>query len=107
MSLWDLKQFDIEDNAPSIYRFELCPYGIWNLLQTLYWSLLSQNLNFVPMGFETSKVERYRDISELFELCPYGIWNFLINSLLLFYSFIWTLSLWDLKREKNYHEKYQ
>ena len=76
--------------------FELCPYGIWN--ETIFnekyvgqnlnfvpmgfetltlWSMCKRitNLNFVPMGFETSHSEQLHTQNKLFELCPYGIWN--------------------------------
>ena len=63
-----------------------------------WYSPYNSHLNFVPMGFETCLYKPLPTISILFELCPYGIWNqvFLSSGLLL--SFIWTLSLWDLKR---------
>ena len=33
--------------------FELCPYGIWNIGESEFEALQADNLNFVPMGFET------------------------------------------------------
>ena len=95
LSLWDLKLYDKKARAGkgadlnfvpmgfetknwlsrycSNHKFELCPYGIWNLNTS---STLNScfYLNFVPMGFET-------------------LTAFLLGHLLL----IWTLSLWDLK----------
>ena len=77
--------------------FELCPYGIWNSVslkvacaEEVIWTLSlwdlklrsgninkgrTLDLNFVPMGFETSLLHPSR--------CQ---------------PLIWTLSLWDLKR---------
>ena len=40
-----------------LFKFELCPYGIWNLYPlALQKSLL--DLNFVPMGFETWRINK-------------------------------------------------
>ena len=75
--------------------FELCPYGIWNV-DFIEKKLTGEDLNFVPMGFETyADSDRFNrrwiwtlslwDLKQLyfpyitfgdsFELCPYGIWN--------------------------------
>ena len=95
LSLWDLKlihTYKVDDNikfelcpygiwncsskswAILASLFELCPYGIWNNL-SLYIPLWDEDLNFVPMGFET--LLSHHQYSAEFQ--------------------IWTLSLWDLK----------
>ena len=94
LSLWDLKPLSIIP-FPKINKFELCPYGIWNIflskmnLGTLY-------LNFVPMGFETlfvkvNNISFYIWTLSLWDLKPDGAVNKWKNGT------IWTLSLWDLK----------
>ena len=58
----------------SVIIFELCPYGIWNTI--LYVICNTEiDLNFVPMGFETSLGHIFKSLFKSFELCPYGIWN--------------------------------
>ena len=74
LSLWDLKQDDSFEKNSNISRFELCPYGIWNLILTRLIRLVIY-LNFVPMGFESNSPFLYISTHVKFELCPYGIWN--------------------------------
>ena len=121
LSLWDLKLLQKFFTAIKLDLFELYPYGIWNTLTTplfmvlrifeLYpygiWNQLKavlhcsfQYLNFIPMGFETSKKNHYHIKGRQFELYPYGIWNLKKKSRRLKMKKIWTLSLWDLKRNR-------
>ena len=78
--------------------FELCPYGIWNFGEGGVMTKKIGDLNFVPMGFETSFLVQLLSFFILFELCPYGIWNFSSATTAGVSNTIWTLSLWDLKR---------
>ena len=56
------------------------------------------------MGFETHFFSLSSNFCSKFELCPYGIWNnYIANHIALVE--IWTLSLWDLKREEMEFEK--
>ena len=141
MSLWDLKRksksrwrttkafelcpYGIWNKASvdcllDCSTFELCPYGIWNRGSELIALRWNDDLNFVPMGFETEfsfvlwfssywiwtlslwdlklfvrKVSCY--LRHTFELCPYGIWNQKKFVSFKYAKTIWTLSLWDLK----------
>ena len=108
--------------------FELCPYGIWN---NFFWTTsfgIVANLNFVPMGFETTFNKRgilvknpYLNFVPMgFETCfpepplpneaiwTLSLWDLKLASLSsgsLSVTTIWTLSLWDLKPSKSF-ERY-
>ena len=74
ISLWDLKlQMHILKLRKK--RFELFPYGIWNIKT---WKKQNPRiyLNYFPMGFETDASFRKRAERRRFELFPYGIWNY-------------------------------
>jgi len=48
--IWNVMLFSVQI---VVIGFELCPYGIWNLATTDHNITDKENLNFVPMGFET------------------------------------------------------
>ena len=74
LSLWDLKPAFAWKRECG-FKFELCPYGIWNYRKNL---IVSQEILFelCPYGIwnpTATTVSSNKNAS--FELCPYGIWN--------------------------------
>ena len=119
LSLWDLKPI-WSDVGLWTNKFELCPYGIWNTFSISssvepesIWTLslwdLKRNkfknkeselkyLNFVPMGFETLlETEQFICIHHL-NFVPMGF-ETIYCWVIPLWSWIWTLSLWDLKQK--------
>ena len=97
LSLWDLKRLYAKYKVCQ-RRFELCPYGIWNDVDAYGILQKLNHLNFVPMGFETRFFLNYKLIVSHLNFVPMGFETVPLN-LLLSFCFIWTLSLWDLKRQ--------
>ena len=55
--------------------FELCPYGIWNSVESKEYFDNIGIFELCPYGIWNDILnEMYGDI-KIFELCPYGIWN--------------------------------
>ena len=58
---------------------------------------ISDDLNFVPMGFETLHLHKFQYSAYYLNFVPMGFETFL-HYRRLYLPRIWTLSLWDLKR---------
>ena len=66
-----------------MWVFELCPYGIWNHINPDMLSSISYHLNFVPMGFETSRQIDFLPIAMYLNFVPMGFETRCIVLLLL------------------------
>ena len=77
--------------------FELFPYGIWNIEKVSKMFQRFEDLNYFPMGFETSLILQMNQVEKmiwtisLWDLKPILFWDF--HDM----PYIWTISLWDLK----------